>query len=84
MPESSARDAGVSGYSQRVAWEDPQAAMGWAESISSQDQRLDAMIRVGRAWARKDAKGAAAWVASSDLPEAVQAAMLIQNQGAKK
>jgi hypothetical protein len=70
------RDAAIRGYSGRIAWENPRAAMGWAEAISSPEERIETMIGVGRAWRHRDASGAAEWVGSSGLPENLQQRIL--------
>jgi hypothetical protein len=76
MAASDAKDAAVSGFSRRLAWENPQAAMSWAESIGSDDQRTESIISVGRAWSKRDAQGAAEWMVSSGVSEDVQQAIL--------
>ena len=72
MSDSPMRNAAISGFSNRLVWENPQAAMTWASSISGNEQlRNDVMARVGKSWQRKDPKGAAAWSAENPgvLPE---------------
>ena len=71
MPESDMRNAAIAGFSNRLVWENPQAAMTWASSISGNDQfRNEVMARVGRSWQRKDPKGAAQW--SAENPGIIQ------------
>ena len=50
--------------------------MSWAETISSESQRIEAMIGVGQAWTRLDASAAAEWVQASGLPAEIQQQML--------
>ena len=76
MPDSPARNAAITGFSSRLAWEDPTAALVWAETITSEGQRHESILHIGRAWARKDAEAAADWAANAGLPENVQQAFL--------
>ena len=76
MTDSPARNAAVTGFSNRLAWEDPTSALVWAETITSDVQRNKTMITIGRAWTQKDAEGAADWVANAGLPEKVRQAIL--------
>ena len=55
------RNAAISGFSNRLVWENPQAAMTWANSITSDEMRNDVVTRVGKSWARKDPQAASDW-----------------------
>ena len=75
MPESPARDSAITGLSSRLAWEDPNAAIAWAETIQTEGQRIDTLSAIGRAWAHKDFEAAQAWAAEVGLPEKAQQAI---------
>ncbi len=76
MPDSAVKDSAISGFTGRLAWEDPVSAITWAQTIASEGHRMEAIFGVGRAWAHKDAAAAAEWAASSGLPEEMQQKML--------
>ncbi|MEM8956021.1 MAG: hypothetical protein AAGD22_17835 [Verrucomicrobiota bacterium] len=76
MPTSEERDAAISGLVSRHRWEDPVSAIVWADSISSEKQRLETITRAGQAWTRLDPNAAAEWAVSSGLPEKLQKAII--------
>ena len=76
MPQSPAKDSAISGFSRRLAWEDPQSAITWAQTISSEGQRTQTLIAAGRAWNQREPTNAALWLSASELPAEVQQAIL--------
>jgi len=76
MPASPMRDAAVAGYSTHVVWEDPTAAMSWAESIAAPEQRQEVMVEVARSWRRKGGQGLTEWLSGSGLSADVQESIM--------
>ena len=66
----------MSGFSRRLAYEDPEAAVIWAGTIAQEEMRMETLTRAGQAWYRRDAEAAAAWLATSGLPPEAQEAVL--------
>jgi hypothetical protein len=72
MSISPERDSATYGYATRVAWENPTAAIEWANTISNEGTRADALMETGRAYLRKDPEGAKQWLSKSGLNEEQQ------------
>ncbi|MDA7684636.1 hypothetical protein N8578_00640, partial [Akkermansiaceae bacterium] len=72
MSISPERDSATYGYATRVAWENPTAAIEWANTISNEGTRADALMETGRAYFRKDPEGAKQWLSKSGLNEEQQ------------
>jgi hypothetical protein len=72
MSVSPERDSATYGYATRVAWENPTAAIEWANTISNEGTRTDALMETGRAYFRKDPEGAKQWLSKSGLNEEQQ------------
>jgi hypothetical protein len=69
MANSPQRDAAISGFATGYAWQDPQTAIAWAQDIDDPALRESSLTRAGRAFYRRDANGAMAWLAESGLSE---------------
>ena len=76
MPAGPAKDAAVASFARSVARENPQAAVQWAQTISNEKERQEALVRAVRTWSGQDAPAAQAWIASqTNLPADVQQQM---------
>ena len=79
------RNTAISGCSDRLVWENPQAAMTWANSITSDQMRNDALTRVGKSWARKDPKAALSWAQETPgIPSTIQEEIDNANRNKRK
>jgi hypothetical protein len=67
LPASPELDRAVASYTFRVAEEDPENAMGWAQSISNDKIRTFLMERVAASWKNADADNFTAYLEQSDL-----------------
>lgn len=76
MAPSIERDSAIGGYAGRVAWENPTAAIEWADSVSDPKVRFQTQVNTGRIYMRRDPKGAKEWLetsgASEELRKAIQ------------
>ena len=72
MPASEMKDSAVSGFVRRLAWDDPQSAVAWADTISQENVRVETLKRAGQAWVTRDRNAAVEWLKTSGLPEATQ------------
>lgn len=69
MAPSLERDSAISGYASRVAWENPTAALEWANSVNDPKVRFQTQVNTGRAYMRRDPKGAREWLESTGNEE---------------
>jgi hypothetical protein len=69
LDPSPERDSAVGAFAERVANDDPVAAMEWADTISNADLKLETQIDVARDWYRDDKTAANEWIAAANLPE---------------
>ena len=76
MPESTDRDMAIIGFVSRYQWEDAATAIEWADAITSESARIQAITNAGKAWSRSDPEAAAAWARSSGLPQHLQHAII--------
>jgi hypothetical protein len=76
MSRSPQRDAAIGGYSRRISYSDPGAAIEWANSIAQEGARVSALTHAGQQLFRRDRTAAEAWVGSSGLPPEAQRAVL--------
>lgn len=67
MNASPERDSATYGYATRVAWENPAVGVEWANTISDEGTRANALMETGRAYFRKDPEAAKQWLTSSGL-----------------
>ena len=81
MSESPERDSAAYGYATRVAWENPQAGIEWANTISDEGTRNNALMETGRAFFRKDPEAAKQWLDNSGLNEEQQKRVTSRNRG---
>ena len=72
MPESDHKDRAINGFVSRVAKEDPQAAILWADTIKNESVRNEAFVQAGRAYLRNDSAAANEWLDASGLPNGVK------------
>ena len=72
MPESNHKDRAINGFVSRVAKEDPQAAILWADTIQNESVRNEAFIKAGRAYLRNDRVAANEWLNASGLPNGIK------------
>jgi hypothetical protein len=72
MPKSPQRDSAISGFSMGYAWQNPQAAITWAQDISDPALRQTTLARAGEAYLRTDPVAGQAWLQSSGLPAETQ------------
>ena len=73
MNESPERDSATYGYATRVAWENPQTGIEWANTITDENSRNRAIQETGRIFFRKDPEAAKQWLSNSGLNEKQQA-----------
>ena len=69
LDPSPERDSAVGAFAERVANDDPVAAMEWADTIANADLKLETQIDVARDWYRDDKTAANEWIAAANLPE---------------
>jgi hypothetical protein len=81
MNESPERDSATYGYATRVAWENPAAAVEWANTISDEGTRANALMETGRAYFRKDPEAAKQWLSNSGLNEEQQKRVTSRSRG---
>lgn len=73
MPQSTERDHAISGYATRMVYENPSAALAWADAVSDPAFREQTLIRTGQIYYRRDPNAAREWLANSGLsPESQQ------------
>jgi hypothetical protein len=68
MAASPKKDSAISGFATGYAWQNPQVAVTWAESIGDPTLRQESLTRAGFAFFRRDPEAARAWLETSDLP----------------
>ena len=73
LPE---RDSATYGYVDRIAWEDPAAAIDWVNTISDDKMRQRALYDSARTFFRKDPEAAQEWLPESGLSEKQQAEII--------
>jgi hypothetical protein len=56
--------------------EDPPTAIGWAQRIADPAERFRAIVRLGRAWHRREPEASKEWIEASELPPRMRSAML--------
>lgn len=56
--------------------DDPPRAIAWAERISEPADRLRTMVRLGRAWHRRDPEASERWLEESELSPQIRSAIL--------
>ena len=76
MERSPQRDAAIGGFSRRISYDDPGAAIEWANSIADESSRTRALTHAGQQLFRRDRAAAEAWIGSSGLPAEAQQAVL--------
>ncbi|MCP5537992.1 MAG: hypothetical protein H7A51_17380 [Akkermansiaceae bacterium] len=72
MNDSPERDSAVTGFTRRIAYQNPRAAVDWASTITDPKMRNETLVHSGRAYLRKDREAARQWLASSNLSAEVQ------------
>ena len=72
MPPSRARDFAISGLVSRTRWEDPHAAITWANEIAEPQRRETALVTAGQAFMHRNRSAAQEWLANSGLSEQAQ------------
>ncbi len=79
---SPARDSAVEEFSTTLSREEPATAIKWAETISNEETRTDALTQVARSWYYRDREAATQWLETSGLPEeSVQAVTADRQSG---
>ena len=68
MPQSAKRDSAISGFSRGYAWQDPEAAITWAQDIGDPQLRQETLTRAGQAYMRRQPDSALVWLEGSGLP----------------
>jgi len=82
MEPSPTRDSAVEEFSTTLSREEPATAIKWAETISNEEMRTDALTQVARSWYFRDREAASQWLESSGLPEeSVQAVTADRQSG---
>ena len=81
MPPSESRDWAIGGMVHSHRWEDPVAAVAWANELSSAEGREKVMTLAAEACVRKDPVGAAEWLPMSGLPIETQERLQGGSQG---
>lgn len=81
MPPSPQRDAAVSGFARGYAWQDPEAALAWAQDISDPSLRERSLTQVGQAYYRRNPDAARAWLEQSGLSAEAQQAVTSPRRG---
>ncbi len=76
MPPSEERDHAIGGLVYTNRWENPAAAVLWANEITDTGRRRDVLTLAAEAYVRKDPAGAAAWLPGSGLPAETQQRLL--------
>ena len=76
QPAGPAKDSGISSISMQIAGENPETALAWAKSMTSQDSRVEQEKSILRRWMRNDPTQAAAWIRTSSLPAETKASLL--------
>ncbi|MFN0125282.1 MAG: hypothetical protein ACKV19_01190 [Verrucomicrobiales bacterium] len=76
MPPSEGRDHAIGGMVYTNRWEDPAAAILWANEISNADRRNAVLTLAAEAYVRKDPSNAADWLLTSGLPAETQQRLL--------
>lgn len=72
LPEKQ-RPAATYGFASRLAYIDPEAGIEWANTITVEKTRVNALIDTGRTFYKKDREGALNWLPNSGLtPEQQQ------------
>ncbi len=71
MPSGSERDTAISYYSRRVVYQEPAAAIEWAQSIETEKLRNETVTRTVREWLQRDVTAASTWLETATLPEPV-------------
>ena len=76
MPQSTERDHGIQGLVSRQRWEEPEAAIAWANEIGDPGMRQRAGESAAHAFFRRDREGAMEWLPGSGLSAEVQQRIL--------
>lgn len=76
QPAGPAKDSGISAISMEIAGENPETALAWTKSMTSQDSRVEQEKSILRHWMRNDPTQAAAWIRTSSLPADTKASLL--------
>jgi hypothetical protein len=56
--------------------EDPPTAIHWAQQIADPGDRARRLVRLGRAWHRREPEASKRWIEASELPPPMQSAIL--------
>lgn len=72
LPQGAQRDEAVSALVTHSARREPEAALGWAQTVSDEAQRLSAMENTLQIWLRADRARAMAWLRDSPLDAATR------------
>ncbi|MGY8690449.1 MAG: hypothetical protein ACKVHP_22270, partial [Verrucomicrobiales bacterium] len=75
MPDSAAKDSAVEGFATELARTDPDTALAWAETISNEGLRAEALTDVAQSWYRQDQAAVEAWLPTSGLSAEAQQAV---------
>ena len=81
MPPSESRDWAIGGMVHSHRWEDPTAAIVWANELSSAEGREKVMTLAAEAYVRKDPAAAAEWLPTSGLPIETQERLQAGREG---
>ena len=81
MPPSENRDWAIGGMVHSHRWEDPAAAVAWANELSSAEGREHVMTLAAEAYVRKDPAAAAEWLPTSGLPVETQQRLVQPRNG---
>ena len=76
QPPSADLDPAVRVVVRRIYPQAPTDALHWSQRIANPELRAQVQTGVGRAWMRRDARAARAWLAESELPGPVREAIL--------
>ena len=75
LPEGPHRDSAVVALVTHSARREPEAALGWAQTVSQPQQRLSAMENTLSTWLRADRASALHWLQTSPLDVATRTAL---------
>lgn len=76
QPAGKPKDEGLKELAQKIAEEDPETAISWANSISDTEARTSQTERIARNWLRHDPVAARKWISTSHLPADVRQKLL--------
>ena len=80
LPADSARESVVQNYISSTAWQYPDIAAPFAETLTDTSQRVNALETVARSWLRSDPSAAAEWLKKTELSEDQKQRLLAESK----